>query len=114
MAWKNRRVFHLWYKREKVDSQQKNEAQCEGAIVQKQILAKKVTPDVLNHKGYKKNVKNLMLPHITDIPLRELIAVTIQDMISKLFEKSWLLNRLSAVKGNLTGSLDYLTLCSKS
>lgn len=57
--------------------------------------------------GYKKNLRNMILPYIKDIQLRELNAATLQNLLETLIKKNYALSRVSAVKGMLTGALDY-------
>lgn len=58
-------------------------------------------------RGYVKNLKNLIYPYIKEIPLRELNAATLQNLLDILLEKGYALNRIRAVKGMFTGGLDF-------
>lgn len=58
-------------------------------------------------RGYVKNLNNLIYPYIKGIPLRELNAATLQNLLDILLEKGYALNRIRAVKGMLTGGLDF-------
>ena len=57
--------------------------------------------------GYKKNLRNLILPYIGNLYLTDLNAPTLQNIINDLIKRGYALNRVTAVKGMLTGSLDF-------
>ena len=57
--------------------------------------------------GYKKNLRNLILPKIGNLYLNDINASTLQNLINELIKCGYSLNRVTAVKGMLTGSLDF-------